>query len=70
MATNLARAPYDVSVKNTNTESSKLKLYVDDLPQAYEPREKSAKKNRLEPTCPFSGMEESHLMRLMTALRL
>ncbi len=35
-ATNLARASYELSVKNTNAESSKLKLYVDDLPQAYE----------------------------------
>lgn len=35
-ATNLARGPYEVSIKNTNSESSRLKLYVDDLPQAYE----------------------------------
>ncbi len=35
-ATNLAPGPYEVSVKNTNTQSSKIKLYVDDLPQAYE----------------------------------
>lgn len=35
-ATNLARGPYEISVKNTNSQSSKLKLYVDDLPQAYE----------------------------------
>jgi hypothetical protein len=35
-ATNLARGPYEISVKNTNAESSKLKFYVDDLPQAYE----------------------------------
>jgi hypothetical protein len=35
-ATNLARGPYEISVKNTNSESSKLKLYIDDLPQAYE----------------------------------
>jgi hypothetical protein len=35
-ATNLARGAYEISVKNTNSESSKLKLYVDDLPQAYE----------------------------------
>src|SRR5438874_7096761 len=35
-ATNLARGAYEISVKNTNSESSKLKLYVDDLPQAYD----------------------------------
>jgi hypothetical protein len=35
-ATNLARGAYEISVKNTNSESSKLKLYVDDLPQVYE----------------------------------
>src|SRR5712671_1789796 len=35
-APDLARGSYEVSVKNTNSESSKLKLYVDDLPQAYE----------------------------------
>ncbi len=35
-AAGLARGAYDVSVKNTNSESSRLKLYVDDLPQAYE----------------------------------
>jgi hypothetical protein len=35
-ATNLTRGPYEISVKNTNRESSKLKLWVDDLPQAYE----------------------------------
>jgi Bacterial pre-peptidase C-terminal domain len=35
-ATNLARGPYELSVKNTNSESGRLKLYVDDLPQAYE----------------------------------
>src|SRR5207249_4489656 len=29
--TNLARGAYEISVKNTNAESSKLKLYVDDL---------------------------------------
>jgi len=27
-------------VKNTNSESSKLKLYIDDLPQIYEPPER------------------------------
>jgi hypothetical protein len=32
-AATLARAAYEVSVSNTNSESSKLKLYVDDLPQ-------------------------------------
>jgi hypothetical protein len=42
-ATNLARGPYEVSVKNTNSESSKLKLYVDDLPQAYESDSKEGK---------------------------
>src|SRR5262245_588814 len=35
-ATNLVRGAYELSVKNTNSESSKLKLYVDDLPQVYE----------------------------------
>jgi hypothetical protein len=35
-ATNLARGPYEISVKNTNAESSKLTFYVDDLPQAFE----------------------------------
>ena len=40
-ASDLARGPYEVSVKNTNTESSKLKLYVDDLPQAFETRLKT-----------------------------
>src|SRR5215471_11281925 len=35
-ATNVARGAYEISVKNTNSESSKLKLYVDDLPQVYE----------------------------------
>jgi len=32
----LARGPYELSVKNTNAESSKIKLFVDDLPQVYE----------------------------------
>ncbi len=35
-AANLARGAYEVSVRNTNSESSRLKFYVDDLPQAYE----------------------------------
>jgi hypothetical protein len=35
-ATNLARGPYEISVKNTNAESSRLAFYVDDLPQAFE----------------------------------
>jgi len=35
-AVNLPRGAYEISVKNTNAESGKLKLYVDDLPQAYE----------------------------------
>jgi len=35
-ATNLARGAYELSVTNTNSESSRLKLYVDDLPQVYE----------------------------------
>src|SRR5439155_14659162 len=35
-ATNLLRGPYEISVKNTNSQSSKLKIYVDDLPQIYE----------------------------------
>ncbi|MEY2428751.1 MAG: hypothetical protein QOJ40_1636, partial [Verrucomicrobiota bacterium] len=30
-APGLPRGPYEISVKNTNSESSKLKLYVDDL---------------------------------------
>ena len=32
-AATLARGSYGVFVKNTNSESSRLKLYVDDLPQ-------------------------------------
>jgi hypothetical protein len=32
----LPRGAYEVSVKNEKSESSKLKIYVDDLPQAYE----------------------------------
>lgn len=35
-AADLTRGPYEISVKNTNSESSHLKLYVDDLPVAYE----------------------------------
>src|SRR4051812_27976643 len=35
-ATNVARGAYELSVKNTNNESSKLKIYVDDLPQIYQ----------------------------------
>src|SRR5207245_2198867 len=35
-AANLPRGAYEISVKNTNAESGKFKLYVDDLPQAYE----------------------------------
>jgi len=42
-ATNVARGAYEISVKNTNAESSKLKLYVDDLPQAYEAASKKPK---------------------------
>jgi hypothetical protein len=34
--TNLARGGYELSVRNTNQESSKIKIYVDDLPQVYE----------------------------------
>jgi hypothetical protein len=41
-AADLARGPYEISVKNTNSESSKLKLYVDDLPQAYEAHTRSS----------------------------
>src|SRR5262249_29682156 len=40
-ATNLTRGPYEISVKNTNSESSKLKIYVDDLPQVYARREEA-----------------------------
>ena len=32
----LPRGAYEVSVKNEKAESSKLKLYIDDLPQTYE----------------------------------
>jgi len=32
----LPRGGYEISVKNTNSESSRLKVYVDDLPQVYE----------------------------------
>jgi hypothetical protein len=35
-AADLPRGAYEISVKNTNSESGRLKLYVDDLPQAYE----------------------------------
>ena len=35
-ATNLARGPYEISVATTNSETSKLKLYVDDVPQVSE----------------------------------
>src|SRR5437762_1870856 len=35
-STNVARGAYELSVKNTNHESSKLKIYVDDLPQVYQ----------------------------------
>src|SRR5207249_1894570 len=42
-AANLARGAYELSVKNTNSESSLVKLYVDDLPQAYENELKKAK---------------------------
>jgi Bacterial pre-peptidase C-terminal domain len=44
-STNLARGPYEISVKNTNSESSKLKLYIDDLPQAYESDPKATSGN-------------------------
>jgi hypothetical protein len=39
----LARGAYDISLATTNIESSKLKLYVDDLPQVSEARKSSAK---------------------------
>ena len=55
-ATNLARGAYEVSVKNTNAESSRLKIYVDDLPQFYEPAVKSAAaKSALKPPFSFWG---------------
>jgi hypothetical protein len=41
--TNLARGSYEISVKNTNAESGPLKVFVDDLPQAYESGSKSPK---------------------------
>jgi hypothetical protein len=31
-ATNLTRGAYELSIRNTNRESSKVKIYVDDLP--------------------------------------
>src|SRR5262249_10437096 len=37
----LARGAYEISVKNTNSESSKVKLYIDDLPQTYEAKDSS-----------------------------
>src|SRR2546421_6969277 len=52
-ATNLARGPYELSVKNTNSESSKLKLYVDDLPQFYE-------SSYSVPKTPQRGVSASH----------
>ena len=54
-ATNLSRGAYDISVKNTNAESSKLKLYVDDLPQAYE---KVSEKAVLKTPVSFWGVLE------------
>ena len=43
-ATNLARGAYQLSVRNTNKESSKLTFYVDDLPQAFEAMAKKGAK--------------------------
>ncbi len=54
-APDLARGSYEVSVKNTNSESSKLKLYVDDLPQAYEAELKKSKKPVLKLPVSFWG---------------
>ena len=42
-ASDLTRGAYEISVKNTNSESSKLKVYVDDLPQTYEAEQKKSK---------------------------
>ncbi len=59
-ATNLVRGAYEVSVKNTNAESSKLKIYVDDLAQVYESASKTAPaKALLKPPCSFWGTFES-----------
>ncbi|MDB6108296.1 MAG: translocation protein TolB [Pedosphaera sp.] len=52
-AADLPRGAYEISVKNTNSESSKLRLYVDDLAQVYE-----AKTNQvpvLKPPVSFWG---------------
>jgi len=35
VSNSLARGPYELSVRNTNAESSKLKFFVDDLPQVF-----------------------------------
>jgi hypothetical protein len=39
-AADMPRGAYDLAVKSGEAESSKLKLYVDDLPQVYEPGNK------------------------------
>ncbi len=55
-ATNLARGPYEVSVKNTNAESSKLKIFVDDLPQVFETAgDATPAKAKLKPPFSFWG---------------
>ncbi len=55
-ATNLARGPYEISVKNTNAESSKLTLYLDDLPQAFESDSKAPNAPVLKLPVSFWGM--------------
>jgi hypothetical protein len=42
-AANLARGPYEISIATTNSETSKLKLYVDDFPQVCEADLKNSK---------------------------
>jgi len=53
-AAHLARGPYEISVKNTNSESSKLKLYLDDLPQVSEGDLKAAKERKAVLKLPVS----------------
>jgi hypothetical protein len=36
VAADLPPGPYELSVKNTNVESSRIELFIDDLPQVYE----------------------------------
>jgi len=46
--------PYELSVRNTNAESGKIKLFIDDLPQAYETAAASSRKDKPLLTLPVS----------------